>query len=40
MTKSQKQPQVRKPAKKILDSRRVRFGGGFTPASIVRAQKK
>ena len=40
MTKSQKQPLVRKPIKKILDSRRVRFGGGCAPASLVRAQKK
>ena len=32
-----KQPVVRKPSKKIADSRRVRFGAGFTPASLARA---
>jgi hypothetical protein len=29
---------VRKPTKKILDPRRVRYGAGFAPASIVRSQ--
>jgi len=37
---SKKQPVVRKPSKKIADPRRVRFGGGCAPASIVRAQSK
>lgn len=32
-----KQPIVRKPSKKIADSRRVRYGSGFAPASLVRA---
>ena len=40
MTKSQKQPLVQKPVKKIVDSRRVRFGGGCAPAALARAQKK
>jgi hypothetical protein len=35
--KQQKQPLVRKPTKKIADSRRVRFGGGNSPAKIVRS---
>ena len=35
---SKKQPVVRKPSKKIADPRRVRFGAGMAPASIVRAQ--
>lgn len=35
--KSKKQPVVRKPAKKIVDSRRVRYGSGFSPAKIVRS---
>jgi hypothetical protein len=39
MSKS-KQPVVRKPSKKIADPRRVRFGAGFAPASLVRAQNK
>jgi hypothetical protein len=33
-----KQPKLAKPTKKIVDSRRVRFGGGCAPASLVRAQ--
>ena len=37
MTKQQKQPLVRKPTKKIADSRRVRFGNGCAPAKIVRS---
>ena len=35
--KQQKQPLVRKPTKKIADSRRVRFGNGCAPAKIVRS---
>ncbi len=35
--KQQKQMLVRKPSKKIADSRRVRFGGGSTPARVVRS---
>ena len=35
---SKKQPVVRKPSKKIADPRRVRFGAGMAPASIVRTQ--
>ena len=35
--KQQKQPVVRKPTKKIADSRRVRFGNGSAPANIVRS---
>ena len=34
--KSKKQPVVRKPTKKIADSRRVRFGFGSAPAKLVR----
>ena len=34
--KSSKQPVVRKPTKKIADSRRVRFGTGSAPAKLVR----
>jgi hypothetical protein len=36
-TKQQKQPVVRKPTKKIADSRRVRYGVGCAPAKIVRS---
>jgi len=35
--KQQNQPVVRKPSKKIADSRRVRFGNGFAPARVVRS---
>ena len=35
---SKKQPVVRKPSKKIADPRRVRYGSGFAPASLVRSQ--
>ena len=35
---SKKQPVVRKSSKKIADPRRVRFGAGMAPASIVRTQ--
>ena len=35
--KSKKQPVVRKPSKRITDSRRVRFGGGCAPAKLVRS---
>ena len=34
---SKKQPAVRKPTKKIADSRRVRYGNGFAPAKLVRS---
>ena len=32
-----KQPVVRKPSKKIADSRRVRFGSGNGPAKVLRS---
>jgi len=35
--KSKKQPVVRKPGRKIADSRRVRYGSGFSPAKMVRS---
>ena len=35
--KSTKQPVVRKPAKKIADARRIRFGNGSAPVKLVRA---
>jgi hypothetical protein len=35
--KSKKQAVVRKPTKKIADSRRIRFGTGSAPAKLVRA---
>ena len=35
--KSKKQPVVRKPARKIADVRKVRFGAGMAPA-VVRAR--
>ena len=35
--KSKKQPAVRKPTKKIADSRRVRYGAGCAPAKVVRS---
>ena len=35
--KSSKQPVVRKPTKKIADSRRVRFGTGSAPAKLIRS---
>ena len=34
--KNRKQPAVRKPAKKIADSGRIRFGNGCAPAKLVR----
>jgi len=34
---SKKLPVVRKPSKKIADSRRVRFGTGCAPAKLVRS---
>jgi len=37
MSSNKKQPTVRKPTKKIADSRRVRFGGGCAPR-VLRAQ--
>ena len=33
---NKKQPAVRKPTKKIADSRRVRYGVGCAPAKVVR----
>ncbi len=35
--RSKKQPVVRKPTKKIADSRRVRYGTGCAPAKLVRS---
>ncbi len=35
---SKKQPVVRKPSKKIADPRRVRYGSGMAPASVVRSK--
>lgn len=35
--KQQNQPVVRKPTKKITDSRQVRYGAGFAPAKVVRS---
>jgi hypothetical protein len=32
-----KPPVARKPSRKIADSRRVRYGAGFAPASLARA---
>jgi len=37
---SKKQPVVRKPSRKVADSRRVRYGTGMAPASIVRTHDK
>lgn len=38
MTRKQaNQPLVRKPTKKIADSRRVRYGNGMAPAKVVRS---
>ncbi len=37
MAKHQKKQVVRKPSKQIADTKRVRFGSGMAPASIVRA---
>jgi hypothetical protein len=34
---SKKLPVVRKPGRKIADSRRVRFGTGCAPAKLVRS---
>jgi len=34
--KQQHQPVVRKPSKKIADSRRVRFGTGCAPAKLIQ----
>lgn len=34
--KSKKQPVVRKPAKAVVDTRRVRYGAGCAPAKLVR----
>ena len=35
---NRKQPVVRKPSKKLADSRRVRYGSGMAPASVVRSK--
>ena len=35
--KSKKQPVVRKPSKRITDTRQVRYGGGCAPAKMVRS---
>jgi hypothetical protein len=35
---SKKQPVVRKASKKIADPRRVRYGSGMAPASVVRSK--
>ena len=37
MKKNMKQPVVRKPTRKIADSRRVRFGSGSAPAKVARS---
>lgn len=37
---SKKQPVVRKPTKRVTDTRRVRYGTGMAPASIVRSGDK
>ena len=34
---SKKQPAVRKPTRKIADSRRVRYGTGCAPAKLARS---
>lgn len=34
---SKKLPVVRKPGRKVADSRRVRFGAGSAPAKVVRS---
>ena len=34
MSSKKKQPTVRKPAKKIADSRRVRYGAGYAPRVV------
>jgi len=34
---SKKQPAVRKPTKKISDSRRIRYGTGCAPAKVARS---
>lgn len=38
--KSKKQPVVQRPGKQITDTRRVRYGTGMAPASIVRPRDK
>lgn len=35
--RQQNQPTVRKPTRKIADSRRVRYGNGMAPAKLVRS---
>ena len=34
---SKKQPVVRKPGKRISDTRKIRFGAGSAPAKVVRS---
>ena len=34
---NKKQPAVRKPSKRITDTRRVRYGVGSAPAKVVRS---
>lgn len=35
--RNKKQPAVRKPTKKIADSRQVRYGTGCAPAKVARS---
>ena len=37
MKKNMKQPVVRKPTKKIADSRQIRYGAGNAPVKVVRS---
>lgn len=37
MSSKKQTPVVRKPSKKIADSRRVRYGAGCAPARLVRS---
>ena len=37
MSRKNRKVVIRKQSKKIADSRRVRFGSGFSPAAIVRS---
>ncbi len=39
MNQKQATPVVRKPAKKIADAQRVRFGSGMAPAKIADSRK-
>lgn len=38
MSRKNRKVVIRKQSKKIADSRRVRYGAGMAPASIVRSQ--